>query len=88
MNNFFVKVGNEYQPLGELKEIDLTTDKETPTTTNKLSTESLSFSCDCTFEDVDGLNVVRKLMSGGDKGLYNGLTLKEEGKLTPKNAWL
>lgn len=38
--------------------------------------------------DKDGLDVIRKIRSGGDRGIYNGLTLKEEGKLTPLNAWL
>lgn len=38
--------------------------------------------------DKDGLNAIREIASGFDRGIYNGMTLKEEGELTPKNAWL
>lgn len=33
-------------------------------------------------------NPRRMIMSGGDKGLYNSLTLKEDGYLSPENGWV
>ena len=63
----------------------------TETSMNKsqmINTEPMSITFTGEILDSDGKNAIRKLIAGGDKGIYNGLTLKEEGYLSIENAWL
>lgn len=87
MDLYFERDG-EFHKLSEIKDCDLEV-IEHGKYADKLSLfsgESMSFTG--IVEDQNGRNVVRMIMSGGDKGIYNGLTLKEEGYLNPRNAWL
>ena len=78
--------GKEVKPLGEVKEIELSSEEsEDMETCGKAG----SFECKFKLEErEDGLNPYRILASGFDRSTYNSMTLREEGKLTPENGWL
>ena len=82
---FYISDGTKFQKLNSISEVELETSEESDFHWNS---KPMTFECDCEVLDSDGLNAIRKLIAGGDKGIYNGLTLRDEGYLSPKNAWL
>ena len=72
---------NEIQDITALTETSI--DKS-----QMINTESMSITFTGEILDADGKNAIRKLIAGGDRGIYNGLTLKEDGYLSIENAWL
>ena len=86
--DFYVERNGEYHKLAEISDCDLQVIEQGKDCdyVHEFTSESMSFVG--VVEDKRGRNVVRMICSGGDRGLYNGLTLKEEGYLSPKNAWL
>lgn len=87
MDLYFERDG-QYYKVNEIKDCDLQVVEQGKyhDIVRNFTTEEMSFTG--IVEDKHGRNVVRMICSGGDRGLYNGLTLKEEGYLSPKNAWL
>lgn len=85
--NFYCKYKGEYKEITSITDSDISiADDELEKISAIGSPIEMTFTGEIV--DKDGLNVVRKIVSGGDRGIYNGLTLREEGELTPKNAWL
>lgn len=77
---------NKVVPLDRIQTISDITVEDTSLVERLGSTETITL--EGTVEDAKGRNVGRLFASGFDRGRYNGLTLKEEGQLTPFNAWL
>ena len=73
--------------LGEIKEIELTSEEPEIDEVFKMASESFECRCELKVEGHENLDPGRFLLSGGDKGLYNGMTLKEDGYLSPENGW-
>lgn len=93
MSDLYYCVDGEYKKLGKIEEIPVLTDEEIENDELAKSfvnmsnfTQEMSF--DVKIECEGDKNPIRMLMSGGDKGRYNALTLKEDGYLSPKNGWL
>lgn len=76
---FYVKQNDKYIPLAEITDVDLEIDikKDNVTLKHILSCEPMEMSFCGVVEDERGRNVVRLIASGNNKGIYNGLTLKE-----------
>lgn len=87
---FYIKHNDKFVPLAEIKDVDLEIDEKKDNVTLKhiLSCEPMEMSFTGVVEDEKGRNVVRLIASGSNRGLYNGLTLREEGHLGVDNAWL
>lgn len=80
--------GKELRPLGEVSEAELSSE-EPGEDFGFLRGKADSFEYEFKLEDrEDGLNPIRMIASGFDRGRYNSMTLREEGKLTPENGWL
>lgn len=77
--------GKELKPLETINEAELSVDSDDGIY-HFLKNES--FEAKITLEHSGGLDPYRVLASGGDRSTYNALTLREEGKLTPRNGWL
>lgn len=81
--------GKELRPLETIETIELTPeDSGIDDKMRFLEGKSESFECELTLKIKDGLDPYRFLASGGNRGLYNGLALKEDGRLSPENAWI
>ena len=81
--------GKELSPLGEIKEIDLTSEESGIEYTGFLKgSETFECKVDLSVVGHEGLDPMRYLCSGGDKSMYNAMTLKEDGYLSPKNGWV
>ena len=81
--------GKELRPLDEIKTIELTPEESGSDDRLRFyEGRSDSFRCELELKSENGLDPYRVLASGGNRGLYNGMTLKEEGKLTPENGWI
>lgn len=72
--------------IGEIKDIDLTPEESGIDDMFKGGSES--FECEIEIKAKGGLDPFKYLMSGGDKGRYNGMVLKEDGYLSPENGWI
>lgn len=85
MDEFYISDGKQFKKLGYISEAELTAeDVDYPS----FNCEPITISSEIEVIDTDGLNAIRKIVSGGDRSLYNALTLKEEGHLGLDNAWL
>ena len=79
--------GKEIGSLDTISEVELTAENEK---SDFLSRHSESFECEMKLESVNcgAKDPYRFLASGCDQGRYNGMTLKEDGYLSPKNGWI
>lgn len=82
----YLKDNGEFKKVSKIDESILLSDESLEEVSAIGSSIEMTFTGEII--DKDGLNVIRKIRSGGDRGIYNGLTLKEEGELSPLNAWL
>lgn len=81
--------GKELRPLGEVGEIELTSEESGIDDIKRFSEgRSDSFECEVKLEKVGKLDPWRFLASGCDQGTYNSMTLKEDGCLNPENGWI
>lgn len=83
MNNFCVEVDGKFVPLGHIDEMELTSVEE-----KDIRALGQTESFECKLEIEGNKNPNRLFMSGFNKGYYNGLTLKEDGYLSPENGWV
>lgn len=91
MSDLYYCVDGEYKKLGSVEKIPVLTDAELEN--DELAKRFIDFKSDeIEFEgkiECEGnKNPIRMIMSGGDKGVYNSLTLKEDGYLSPENGWV
>lgn len=91
MSDLYYCVDGEYKKLGRVDKIPVLTDVELEN--DELAKRFIDFKSyeiefEGKFECEGNKNPIRMMMSGGDKGLYNSLTLKEDGYLSPENGWV
>ena len=91
MSDLYFFVDGEYKKLGSVDKIPVLTDEELEN--DELAKRFIDFKSyeiefEGKFECEGNKNQMRMIMSGGDKGLYNALTLKEDGYLSPENGWV
>lgn len=81
--------GKILQPMSEIKEMDLTSEEDAKELQPMVKALE-SFECDVDIKIVghENLNLCRYIASGFDQGRYNGMTLREEGHLSPDNGWI
>lgn len=86
---FYVDVNGEYKPLGHIEEVELTTEECSDDLKDRyLGSNEMSFEIPIESIQCGNKNPYRFLASGGDKGRYNGMTLKEDGYLSAENGWI
>ncbi len=87
---YYMDDDGEYKKLGDVKDIPIITDseleKESEAVRNFIQCKEISI--ECTIENNGKLNPLRQIASGGDSGIYNGMTLMADGYLSGENAWL
>lgn len=91
MSDLYYCVDGEYKKLGRVDNIPVLTDEELENdelAKRFIDSKSYEIEFKGKFECEGNKNPIRMIMSGGDKGLYNALTLKEDGYLSPKNGWV
>lgn len=91
MDDFYYKDDKgEYKKVGSLENIAISSSEDLETedewVRNFINGTEMSFECQMELEN--GKDLGRFLRAGCDKGRYNGLTLKEEGYLSPENGWI
>ena len=84
-NQFYAEVDGKFAPIGKIESIEL--DEETEEFCSRLG-QTESFKCEVELKAEGNKNPNRLFMSGFNKGYYNGLTLKEDGYLSPENGWV
>ena len=91
MSDLYYCLGGEYKKLSRVDSIPVLTDEELENdelAKRFIDSKSYEIEFKGNFECEGNKNPIRMIMSGGDKGLYNALTLKEEGYLSPENGWV
>ena len=91
MSDLYFFVDGEYKKLGSVDKIPVLTDEELENdglAKRFIDFKSYEIEFEGKFECEGNKNPIRMIMSGGDKGLYNALTLKEDGYLSPENGWV
>ena len=86
----FILNDGEFKRLDHIDNVTLEVDAKDDSDGYKRNFNSEPITLDgmITVEDEKGRNVVRLIASGGDRGIYNGMTLAEDGYLGLDNAWL
>lgn len=80
----------EYKKLGNAEDIPVLSseDLEIEDEAVRSFINGTEMSFECTIENNGKLNPLRQIASGGDRGIYNGMTLRADGYLSGENAWL
>lgn len=81
--------GKEVHKLGYISDIELASEESVDDVKRRFLDDRIEFSgCELQLKHKDGLDPWKYLASGGNRGVYNGLVLKEEGYLSSKNGWI
>lgn len=82
---YFATADGDFKPIGHIEEIDLKVESEESEELSRfMSQEPIEFAAE--IENPE--EIVKHVVFGGDKGLYNGYVLKRDGYLNGENGWL